>query len=198
MILVCSDVHGSRRAGEAIIDLNKKYNFEKIVILGDFLYNGPRNKVPTDYDPNHLISVFNSLKDKIIAVRGNCDADVDLMVLDFEISKERIMKFKDYTMYLTHGDVETIYSFSPKKSEIILKGHTHLPELLINDEGGILLNPGSMTFPKGQLDKSFIIIDENDIILYEFNYDSSDKYEILRTFSFNKKEFFKGGFIYER
>ena len=61
MILVCSDIHGSSRAGNLIKDLDNKYNFEKIIVLGDFLYNGPRNKVPTDYDPNYLIGVFNSL-----------------------------------------------------------------------------------------------------------------------------------------
>lgn len=197
MILVCSDIHGSRRAGELIKELDAKYNFDKIVILGDFLYNGPRNKVPTDYDPNHLISVYNSMKNKIIAVRGNCDADVDLMVLDFEIPKESVIKLDGTTMYLTHGDIESIHSFVPKKGEMILKGHTHLPELYSNDLGGIIVNPGSMTFPKGALDKSFIIIDD-DIILYEFDYDSFDKYSILRTFSFNKNEFLKGGNIYER
>lgn len=188
--LVCSDIHGSRRAGEYMVKLNREKNFDKIIVLGDFLYNGPRNKVPNDYDPNSLINIYNSLKEKIIAVRGNCDADVDLMVLDFKIPKMRILKVEDYTFYLTHGDDENIFNEEPNKNEIYLKGHTHLPLLFKNDNGGIVLNPGSMTFPKGKLNKSFIIIDDNDIKMYEFDYNSDD-IEILRTFSLKENEYIK-------
>ena len=124
MILVCSDIHGSKRAGDLIKALDANYNFEKIIILGDFLYNGPRNKVPSDYDPNYLINVFNSLKSKIVAVRGNCDADVDLMVLKFHIPKfrEEIIKINgiDCKFFLTHGDIEDLYNFEPKNNEIII------------------------------------------------------------------------------
>lgn len=197
-ILIVSDIHGSKRAGDLIKSLDDKYNFLKIVILGDFLYNGPRNKVPTDYNPNYLIDVFNSLKDKIVAVRGNCDADVDLMVLNFDIPKSHEFILKESKFYLTHGDVESIYNFEPKNNELILKGHTHLPVLFKNEFGGVLLNPGSMTFPKGDLDKSFIILDDQDIVLYEFMYDSSDNIDILRTFSLNKNEYLVKGAVYER
>ena len=197
-ILIVSDIHGSKRAGDLIKKLDIQYNFKKIVILGDFLYNGPRNKVPTDYNPNYLIEVFNSLKDKIVAVRGNCDADVDLMVLNFDIPKQKELILEGTKFYLTHGDIESIYNFEPKTNELLLKGHTHLPVLFKNEFGGILLNPGSMTFPKGELDKSFMILDENDVILYEFNYDSSDNIEILRTFSLNKEEYLLKGAVYER
>ena len=186
-ILVCSDIHGSRRAGEYIVNLDKKNNFDKIIVLGDFLYNGPRNKVPVDYDPNSLISIYNSIKEKIVAVRGNCDADVDLMVLDFNIPKLRILKLDQYNLFLTHGDDTSIFSESPKYKEVYLKGHTHLPLMYKNEDGGIVLNQGSMTFPKGSLKKSFIIMDDEDIKLYEFDY-NNDCIEVLNTFSFVKKE----------
>lgn len=188
MILVCSDIHGSSRAGNLIKDLDNKYNFDKIIVLGDFLYNGPRNKVPTDYDPNYLIGVFNSLKDKIIAVRGNCDADVDLMVLDFAIPKYKQIEFNEKTFFLTHGDVEELYDFEPNDNEIIMKGHTHLPIMRKNESGGITLNPGSMTFPKGKLNKSYIIIDE-DIKMIEFEYKNNDEVEVLNTFNLSETEF---------
>jgi putative phosphoesterase len=199
MILVCSDIHGSKRAGDLIKTLDSNYNFEKIIILGDFLYNGPRNKVPSDYDPNYLIDVFNSLKNKIVAVRGNCDADVDLMVLKFEIPKfrEEIIKINgiDYKFFLTHGDIEDLYIFEPKNNEIIIKGHTHIKVFKRNENGGITLNPGSMTFPKNHpskkdnpLNKSFIIIDEN-VRLYEFEYDENDNAKILNTHSLNDGQF---------
>lgn len=187
-ILVCSDIHGSRRAGEYIVNLDKENNFDKIIVLGDFLYNGPRNKVPVDYDPNSLISIYNSMKEKIVAVRGNCDADVDLMVLDFNIPKLRILKLDQYNLFLTHGDDTSIFSESPKDKEVYLKGHTHLPLMYKNEDGGIVLNPGSMTFPKGSLKKSFIIMDDEDIKLYEFDY-NNDVIEVLNTFSFVKKEY---------
>lgn len=187
-ILVCSDIHGSRRAGEYIVNLDKENNFDKIIVLGDFLYNGPRNKVPVDYDPNSLISIYNSMKEKIVAVRGNCDADVDLMVLDFNIPKLRILKLDQYNLFLTHGDDTSIFSESPKDKEVYLKGHTHLPLMYKNEDGGIVLNPGSMTFPKGSLKKSFIIMDDEDIKLYEFDY-NIDVIEVLNTFSFVKKEY---------
>lgn len=187
-ILVCSDIHGSRRAGEYIVNLDKENNFEKIIVLGDFLYNGPRNKVPVDYDPNSLISIYNSMKEKIVAVRGNCDADVDLMVLDFNIPKLRILKLDQYNLFLTHGDDTSIFGESPKDKEVYLKGHTHLPLMYKNEDGGIVLNPGSMTFPKGSLKKSFIIMDDEDIKLYEFDY-NNDVIEVLNTFSFVKKEY---------
>lgn len=187
-ILVCSDIHGSRRAGEYIVNLDKENNFDKIIVLGDFLYNGPRNKVPVDYDPNSLISIYNSMKEKIVAVRGNCDADVDLMVLDFNIPKLRILKLDQYNLFLTHGDDTSIFSESPKDKEVYLKGHTHLPLMYKNEDGGIVLNPGSMTFPKGSLKKSFIIMDDEDIKLYELDY-NNDVIEVLNTFSFVKKEY---------
>ena len=194
-IMICSDVHGSKRAGDLISKLDRENNFDKIIILGDFLYNGPRNKVPVDYDPNYLIGVFNSLKEKIIAVRGNCDADVDLMVLNFEIPKQKEVNFENKNWCLTHGDVETIFNNQPNNSEIYLKGHTHLPLLYKNEYGGIVINPGSMTFPKGKLDKSFVIYDE-DFTLYEFDYVNNDV-QILNKFKLTETEI-RWGTIYGR
>lgn len=191
-ILVCSDLHGSKNAADLILNLNKNENFDKIFLLGDILYNGPRNPVSDDYNPNSVFKSLNTLKDKIVSVRGNCDADVDLMVLDFSLPIMKIIKVKNKTYFLTHGH-EDIFSNEPKENEIYIKGHTHLPLMYQSNSNGIILNPGSMTFPKGKLDKSFIIIDDEDIKLYEFKYNDSksNNIEILNVYSYNNKNFLK-------
>lgn len=187
-ILVVSDIHGSLRAGELIRMLEEDNNFDKIFILGDFLYNGPRNKVPEDYNPNALIDIFNAYKDKIVAVRGNCDADVDLMVLNFSIPKTKIIKIKDHSIYLTHGDDESIFNEPINPGEILIKGHTHVPLMHRSSTGGIILNPGSMTFPKGKLNKSYMILDDFDIKLVEFDY-VNNHVQIKNTYSFKNENF---------
>lgn len=191
-ILVCSDIHGSKNAAELISNLDNEQKFDKIFLIGDLLYNGPRNYVTEDYDPNSVFKILNTLKDKIVAVRGNCDADVDLMVLEFSLPIMKIVKVNDKTYYLTHGH-EEIFMNEPKENEIYIKGHTHLPLMYKSSNGGIILNPGSMTFPKGKLDKSFIIIDDNDIKLYEYKYNnsSSNNIDILNIYSYNNNNFLK-------
>lgn len=168
--LICSDIHGSTRAANLIVELNSKEMFDKIFILGDFNYNGARNSVPKDYFPKKVVETLNPLKDKIIACKGNCESDVDLMVYEFPIPK-----FNSYfdginSFYLMHGDDLNLLKTNPYKNEIVLFGHTHIEVYESSLNGGVILNPGSMTFPKGKLNKSFIIWNNGDIKLYEFEY----------------------------
>lgn len=172
-ILICSDIHGSKRACLYIKKLMEENNFDYLFLLGDNLYNGPRNYVEEDYDPKFCFETLNLFSDKIVACKGNCESDVDLMVLQFKLPKFNAIKLSDKTFYLIHGDDDTYDIKELKKNEILLKGHTHIP-LMQKLGKGIYLNPGSMTFPKGSLDKSYMIFTDDDIKLIEFEYDNND------------------------
>mgnify|MGYP000935701274 CR=1 FL=1 len=178
--LICSDIHGSLRAGKILIDLDQKNNFDRIFCLGDFLYNGARNDVPVDYNPKELAKIINSLASKIIACKGNCESNVDLVVLNFSLPIFNSYRDGNCKFYLTHGDDEDLF-YKPKNDEIFMYGHTHVPVLMKNSFNGIVLNPGSMTFPKGKIDKSFITIIDGRIELFEFDYDK-DNYKIINSY----------------
>ena len=101
--LVISDIHGSSEFLKSVLEKVKDY--DKLIILGDILYHGPRNNLPIGHNPKEVVEILNGLKDKIIAVRGNCDANVDLMVLDFEIKDKLWIKIGSRRVFLSHGDV---------------------------------------------------------------------------------------------
>ena len=101
--LIVSDIHGSIDSANIIKEKFLTLKCDKILLLGDILYHGPRNDLPANYAPKQVINVLNSLKDYIIAVRGNCDAEVDQMVLDFKINEDYYFEYNSYTIYLTHG-----------------------------------------------------------------------------------------------
>ena len=110
--LIASDIHGSLYYGKKLIEQIKKEEPDKVIFLGDILYHGPRNDLPNDYNPKELIKLLNEYKDKIISVRGNCDSEVDQMVLEFPIMADyMILTINDLTIFATHGhlfDVENI------------------------------------------------------------------------------------------
>lgn len=193
-LLICSDLHGSRNAAKIVTYLMEKYGFDKLILLGDLLYNGPRNYVEKDYDPSFVYKELNKFSDKIIACKGNCESDVDLMVLNFKMPIFNSFKNDDYLFYLNHGHINEIKLESNiDKNEILMSGHTHIPLFKHSKNGGIILNPGSMTFPKGSIDKSFMIMDDDDLYLIEFDYDENDNYIVK-----NKYKFSDGDRIFER
>lgn len=186
-ILICSDIHGSKRACLYIKSLMEENNFDYLFLLGDNLYNGPRNYVECDYDPKSCYEILNLFSDKIVACKGNCESDVDLMVLNFKMPKFNALKFNNKIFYLLHGDDDTYDIKTLNKDEILIKGHTHVP-LMIELNKGVYLNPGSMTFPKGSLDKSYMILDDLDVKLVEFDYDKNDQPFIIKERYFSKEK----------
>ena len=121
----------------------------KIILLGDLLYHGPRNDLPKDYCPKEVIPMLSSLKDKILAVRGNCEAEVDQMVLPFPCMADYAMlEAEGQTFYLTHGHLHTPEKLPPLEAgSVFLSGHTHIKlDTVIN--GIRCLNPGSVSIPK--------------------------------------------------
>ena len=152
--LIVSDIHGDISSAERIKELFNSLKPDKILLLGDVLYHGPRNDLPKHYAPKEVIAVTNSLKDNIVAVRGNCEAEVDQMVLSFPCMSTTAVVFADgYEFTLSHGH---IYSESnlPPGDGIFLYGHTHIP-VAHKVEGRICFNPGSVTLPKGGFERSY-------------------------------------------
>lgn len=164
--LVISDIHGSYKFLNKVLKAFNDFKCDKIICLGDLLYHGPRNDLPEEYNPKKCIELLNSHKDKIISVQGNCDAEVDQMVLDFEIGKPRFENINDYQVYLTHGHhLEDV----PKNAKIVLYGHTHIAKIdRVLDV--LMINPGSISIPKGKHSNSFGIIKDNNVNIYDFSY----------------------------
>ena len=147
--VIASDIHGSARWCRALMDLVEREKPDKLILLGDLLYHGPRNDLPEEYAPKQVIPLLSAWAEKIIAVRGNCEAEVDQMVLPFPCMADYAEVLADgKTLYLTHGHRASPENLPPlPQGSVFLSGHTHVKR----DEviGGIrCLNPGSVSIPK--------------------------------------------------
>ena len=148
-LIIASDIHGSAFWCRKLLELVEREQPEKLILLGDLLYHGPRNDLPKEYAPKAVIPMLSALKDRIIAVRGNCEAEVDQMVLPFPCMADYSQLLVDGTLFhLTHGHHGSPDDLPPlPKGSIFLSGHTHVKR----DEeiNGIrCLNPGSVSIPK--------------------------------------------------
>ena len=151
-ILIVSDIHGSLDAAHRIVTLAASYDM--VFCLGDVLYHGPRNDLPRSYAPKSVIPLMNSLSDRILAVRGNCEAEVDQMVLSFPVMSTTAMAMVDgRRMVLSHGHIFNEDSLPPA-ADIFLYGHTHIP-VAHRKDGVICFNPGSAGIPKGGFPASY-------------------------------------------
>ena len=165
-IIIASDLHGSFYYVSKLIEQFNTLKADKLILLGDILYHGPRNDLPRDYNPKKVIVLLNSLKDKIVCVRGNCDAEVDSMVLEFPLlTPNRKIKIDGKAWHLTHGHKynQNIPKPTVKRGEILLFGHSHIPfDGEIN--GARYLNPGSVSIPKQNSKHSFILYKDGEFI----------------------------------
>ena len=164
-LMIASDIHGSAFYCEKLLNAFNQENPQRLLLLGDLLYHGPRNDLPKDYAPKKVISMLNAVKDKIICVRGNCDAEVDQMVLDFPIisDKARMSIEGGHKMYFTHGHIYSVDNFpDAEKGDIVVQGHTHIP--MDEMRNGIRrVNPGSVSIPKENSPHGYIIF-ENGVL----------------------------------
>ena len=148
-LIIASDIHGSAYWCGKLMELAEHVQPDHLVLLGDLLYHGPRNDLPRDYAPKQVIPMLSQWKEKIIAVRGNCEAEVDQMVLPFPCMADFSLLCADgNTMYLTHGHHQSPDNLPPlTEGSIFLSGHTHVK--LDEVRNGIrCLNPGSVSIPK--------------------------------------------------
>ena len=148
-LLIASDIHGSAYWCGRLCDELEKEHPDKLILLGDLLYHGPRNDLPRDYAPKKVIPMLSALSQKIIAVRGNCEAEVDQMVLPFPCMADYAELLVDgKTFYLTHGHHANPQALPPlPQGSVFLSGHTHV-KLDKTVDGIRCLNPGSVSIPK--------------------------------------------------
>ncbi len=167
-IFVASDIHGSEYYCRKMTELFSREKCDKMVLLGDILYHGPRNDLPRDYNPKGVITLLDALADKILCVRGNCDAEVDQMVLSFPIMAEYGWLFLNgKRIYLTHGH-KAVDDTIKKGADIVLFGHTHIPQCVC-ESGVLMVNPGSVAIPKEESKNSCLIIDEGILSWYDLS-----------------------------
>ena len=156
-ILFLSDIHGVPSTLGAALAAGESLGFDKLVLLGDLLYHGPRNGVPSFYDPVRVVEMLNAHKDKIVAVRGNCDAEVDQMMFEFPMMADyALLDAGKETFFLTHGHLWNEFRLPPIGiATVLAHGHTHIPELKTLACGMKIFNPGSVSLPKGGTQRSF-------------------------------------------
>lgn len=167
--MFASDIHGSAHNCRKLLDAYGQSGADRLVLLGDLLYHGPRNDLPEGYAPKEVIAMLNSVKDEIYAVRGNCEAEVDQMVLEFPVMADyAVLVLNGLTFYATHGHVYNQENLPPMKAgDILIHGHTHLPSAgKLGD--GFLLNPGSTSIPKGGNPATYAVLDGVVFRVYDF------------------------------
>ena len=159
-LMFISDIHGSYADLQQVFDVFQKEKADKLIILGDYLNHGPRNPLPESYDTKKCAELLNSNKTSIIGIRGNCDSEVDQMMLEFPVLESSCRIFiDDISVYLHHGHkntTEELSKFLPAKT-VVLSGHTHIP-IIIEENELIFVNPGSISIPKSEEGRCYGIL----------------------------------------
>ena len=164
-LMIASDLHGSAYYTGQLMEAVKQEQPDRLLLLGDLLYHGPRNDLPRDYAPKEVIAMLNPLADRILCVRGNCEAEVDQMVLDFPVlSDYAVLHLGDRVVYATHGHHGSEQTPPPLcPGDILLCGHTHVPAC--RDHGDFLyLNPGSVSIPKNGSRHSYMTLENGELL----------------------------------
>ena len=177
-ILFASDIHGSADFARRLVTCFHLEGADRLVLLGDILYHGPRNPLPDGYAPKEVISLLGPISDRILAVRGNCDAEVDDMVLPFPIHDYAAIALEDRMIHLSHG--HRYGEDNPpamKKGDILIGGHTHVAKKSIKEDF-VYLNPGSVSLPKENTPQGYILFDGKTFEFKGFEGVTYDSYTI--------------------
>lgn len=164
--MIASDIHGSSYYCQKMLEAWDREEGDKLVLLGDILYHGPRNDLPRDYAPKEVLALLNERKSSILCVRGNCDTEVDQMVLQFPILADyAIFYVGDRMIYATHGHNFHKDALPPlQPGDILLHGHTHIPAWEPCGDNNLYLNPGSVSIPKEGSAHGYMILSEKEIL----------------------------------
>lgn len=167
--LIVSDIHGSLPALEKVLGFYRTQHCNMLCILGDILNYGPRNGLPEGLDPKGIAETLNAMSEEIIAIRGNCDSEVDQMLLDFPIlSDYALVVDNGKRLFLTHGHVYNEDKQPKGRHDVFFYGHTHLWKLERQNEK-IICNTGSVTFPKGGNPPTFVIYEKGTVTAYDLD-----------------------------
>ena len=162
-LMIASDIHGSAYYCKALLERFDAEQAHRLLLLGDILYHGPRNDLPKDYAPKEVLAMLNARKDRLFCVRGNCDTEVDQMVLEFPILADYcIFSAGDRLIYATHGHNHNLSALPPlQPGDILLHGHTHIPAWESFGNGNLYCNPGSVSIPKAGSSCSYMTLENN-------------------------------------
>lgn len=161
--MIASDLHGSAYYCRKMLEAFEREGADRLFLLGDLLYHGPRNDLPREYAPKKVIPLLNGKKEKLLCVRGNCDAEVDQMVLEFPVLADyAVLPVGQRLIYATHGHIYHVKNLPPlAPGDVLLHGHTHVPAWTEFGQGNLYLNPGSVSIPKENSPHSYMTLEEN-------------------------------------
>lgn len=161
--MIASDLHGSAYYCRKMLEAFEREGADRLFLLGDLLYHGPRNDLPREYAPKEVIPLLNEKKEKLLCVRGNCDAEVDQMVLEFPaLADYAVLPVGQRLIYATHGHIYHVKNLPPlAPGDVLLHGHTHVPAWTEFGQGNLYLNPGSVSIPKENSPHSYMTLEGN-------------------------------------
>lgn len=161
--MIASDLHGSAYYCRKMLEAFEREEADRLFLLGDLLYHGPRNDLPREYAPKEVIPLLNGKKEKLLCVRGNCDAEVDQMVLEFPVLADyAVLPVEQRLIYATHGHIYHVKNLPPlAPGDVLLHGHTHVPAWTEFGQGNLYLNPGSVSIPKENSPHSYMTLEGN-------------------------------------
>lgn len=177
--MIASDIHGSAYYCRKMMEALEKEGADRLILLGDLLYHGPRNDLPREYNPKEVIAMLNAQKEVLYNVRGNCDAEVDQMVLEFPVLADYgFFEINGRTIYCSHGHIYNESHLPPlKKGDIFLHGHTHV--LQAKEVDGItILNPGSVSIPKEGNPPTYAVLEGNLFTVKTFDEEIIKEYRV--------------------
>ena len=159
--MIASDLHGSAYYCRKMLEAFEREGADRLFLLGDLLYHGPRNDLPREYAPKEVIPLLNGKKEKLLCVRGNCDAEVDQMVLEFPVLADyAVFPVGQRLIYATHGHIYHVKNLPPlAPGDVLLHGHTHVPAWTEFGQGNLYLNPGSVSIPKENSPHSYMTLE---------------------------------------
>ncbi|MBO1345136.1 phosphodiesterase [Faecalibacterium sp. Marseille-Q0746] len=161
--MIASDLHGSAYYCRKMLEAFEREGADRLFLLGDLLYHGPRNDLPREYAPKEVIPLLNGKKEVLLCVRGNCDAEVDQMVLEFPVLADyAVLPVGQRLIYATHGHIYHVKNLPPlAPGDVLLHGHTHVPAWTEFGQGNLYLNPGSVSIPKEDSPHSYMTLEGN-------------------------------------
>lgn len=159
--MIASDLHGSAQCCRRLLEALQREGADRLILLGDLLYHGPRNDFPEEYDTRAVTALLNSVKHRLLCVRGNCDSEVDQMVLQFPMMADyALVHWNGLTLYATHGHIWNEERLPPMcPGTVLLNGHFHLPACRVHEDY-LYLNPGSASIPKDDSVGGYLVLEE--------------------------------------